>query len=187
MTAITHWNGFDGEGADDSWSLVGLGGKYLWVATVDVEIDSGLDVQKPKGAAGATIKDNGDPPKKVKIRLQMASRPELDAFAAARSILLARKKGGARDPIEIEHPNTAFWGITSIVVDKIRSPSPDPVNGWEVSLDCLEWKPAPAPVKVQAKKPKTASKTPTADTTATDGGREFVFTRAPQKLSLSGT
>lgn len=150
---INHWN--DAEtGGDDSWNLVRLGPKYLFIAKVNVKLPSGLDVQKPKGAKGATIKDEGDPPAEITIELQLNSRPSLQAFEAAKPMLRQKAKNGAREPLEIEHPNPNYWGITAIVIKDIDSPQPDAVTGWKVTIQALEWKPAPNAVKPAAKKPK---------------------------------
>lgn len=151
---ITHWN--HETGSDDSWNFVRLANAFLWVATVDVKITSSLDIQKPKKAKAGGIRDLGDPPKKVKIKLQMDSPEELKAFEKARPLLLARSKNGARDPIAIEHPNANFWGITAVVIDEIDSPSPDAVEGWQITIDALEWQPFPRDVKKQLKKAKDA-------------------------------
>lgn len=168
---INHWNDRE-TGGDDSWNLVRLGPAFLYVAKVTVKLPSQLDVQKPTGAKGATIKDQGDPPAEITIELQLTSRPELDAFEAARPLLRQKAKNGARAPLEIEHPNPNYWGITAIVIKEIDSPQPDAVQGWKITIQALEWKPAPnavapAPAKPKAVGDDAAAWAPYVDKTAT--------------------
>jgi len=150
-SSVGHWND---ESGDDSWDTLFLGGDFMpGVARVDVTLSSDLDIAKPKAGKGATIKDNGDPPAKLKIRLQIVTKDEIDALAQKLSLLRPKAKNGARDPVEIGHPNANFWGINTITITDISSPQPDAVDGWIITIDAVQWFPAPKAVAAASKKP----------------------------------
>jgi len=153
MASIEHWNRPD---VYASWDVVFLGGFELpGVARVEVKIESDLDTKKPKGAKQATIADKGDKPSKVTIELVLEDDGDLEKLQAQLTNLRPRSKGAGRAPLEIVHPNPNFWGITAVTVDDVTAPHPDAVEGWVLSISCLEW--APEPVKVDSntkKKPK---------------------------------
>lgn len=150
---LPHWNRADTEAV---WDVCFLGGLELpGMAQVDVDIESDLDTKKPKGAKQASISDKGDKPSKVKIRLKLEEDADLPKLEAQLQNLRPRSKGAGRAPLEIIHPNPNFWGITAVTVDDVHAGHPDPVNGWDIEVECLEW--APEPIKVDSsskKKPK---------------------------------
>jgi hypothetical protein len=149
---VSHFN--SGESQNDDWDVVLLGGRFLpGFCTVDISLPSGLDVQKPKGANGATIRDEGSPPAELTIKTSIEEREELDALQAMVPILRPRAKDGARDPLSIVHPNANFWGITAVVIEEISSPQPTAMGGWIVTIKALEWFPAPKKAKDQKKSP----------------------------------
>lgn len=151
--ALAHWN--DADSPAHGWDFVWLGGELLpGVAQVSVKLGSDLDVKKPPGGTGATIRDQGDPPAEVTIVLNVANQAELDQLESMRPKLRPKSKTGARDPLEIQHPNPNFWGITAVTVKEIDSPSPNAVQGWDLTITCLEWFPAPKPTPKNKKKPK---------------------------------
>ncbi len=148
---VAHFN--SGESQNNDWDVVILAGQELpGYAKVDVVLPTGLDVQKARGAKGATIRDTGDNPAKVKIRTALEDREELDALQAMVPLLRPRGKTSARDPLTIVHPNANFWGITAICIEEVSSPHPTALGGWEIVIDAIEWLP-PAKVKSQAKSP----------------------------------
>jgi hypothetical protein len=147
---VNHWNAPDG---DRSWDVLILGGKVVpGIANVVMDLQAGLDVGKPKGGKGATIKDEGDPPAVVDVTVQLATQEELDAFKALVPMLRPKSKSAARDPIPIEHPNPNFWGIRNVVVGDIKAPMPTAKEGWTISIKLIEWVPVPKAVKKSSKK-----------------------------------
>jgi len=139
-------------GTDDSWDLCVLGGEFLPGAIrVRVKLGNELDVQKPKGAKGATIRDEGANPSEVSIQCQISEQAEMDQLARCMPFLRTSKKN--RDPLVIEHPHPNMWGIDKVIISEIESEDPDPVEGMTVTISCKEWFPAPSEVK------QTTSKT----------------------------
>jgi hypothetical protein len=152
VSAVGHWNDAS---SDDSWDTLFLAGQFMpGVAKVDVSVKSELDIKKPKGGKGATITDNGDPPCTLKIMLQLTTQSELNALAQMLPLLRPKAKNSVRPPVEIQHPNANFWGITSIIIESIDSPQPSAVDGWTISMSAVQWMPGPKSVAKKAAAPK---------------------------------
>lgn len=130
------------------WDYVVLGGQVVpGVARVTVDSGSGLDVQKPKGGKKATIVDNGDPPAKVTIELELLPGDVEEFRDFIIPILRPRGKNSGRAPLEIQHPNCEMWGIGIIAVDTIKSPPPKSGGTMTLTINAYEWAPGPEPVK----------------------------------------
>lgn len=124
---------------DGAWDELKLGGKICpGIPHVEVKIQSNLDVKKPSGKRGGKCRDRGDEPCGVKIRIRIAPEERFE-FALFAPLLKPRAKGDARDPLTIEHPNTAFWGVTAIQVKDVVSPMPSSKDDWVVEVDCIEF------------------------------------------------
>jgi hypothetical protein len=134
------------------WDYVVLGGQVVpGVAIVDVSMGTGLDIQKPKGGKRATIVDDGDPPAEVEIKLLLQS-DDMEAFRDfIMPILREPGKNGGRQPLEISHPNCELWGIDTIAVGNISSPSPQSGGLMTITINATEWVAAPEPVKAPTK------------------------------------
>lgn len=143
---------------NESWEVLYLGGERLFgVARVDIKLPSGLDIQKPKGGRRATIKDEGTPPAVLDISIELLPI-ELALFELQIGLLRPRSKNGARDPIEIGHPNARLWGINVVTIGEIDSPQPRAGGTYVCSFTAHEWAPAPTKVKKSKKKPKDKAK-----------------------------
>lgn len=151
------------------WDYVVLGGQVVpGVAVVDVTMGTGLDIQKPKGGKRATIFDDGDPPAEVSIKLLLQS-DEMEGFRDFIMPMLREPgKNGGRQPLEITHPNCELWGIDTIAVGNISSPSPESGGLMTITISATEWVAAPEPVKA-----KTAVKTNTPEQQA--GGSDTYY------------
>jgi hypothetical protein len=154
---VSDWN------QSEDWDVLRLGGQVVpGIARVDVDLGSGLDVKKPKGGSGATIHDQGTPPATLKITVElhhegMGQQNEVEEFQSKIIPLLRpRSRNGARDPLEIQHPQAALWGVHVVTIGDISSPMPGRGGTYIVSFTAIEW--APAPVKT-----KQAKKNPTGD------------------------
>jgi hypothetical protein len=136
------------------WDTVYIGGKALpGVAKLDVKLGSGLDVQKPKGAKKATIKDEGTPPTELTLTLTFNPDALADVEAAVNT-LRPKSVNGARSPQEIAHPLARLWGVNVVTIGPIDSPSPEAGGAMVITVDLVEWSPAPKKVKKPDKKPK---------------------------------
>jgi len=137
----------------EDWDILRLGGVRIpGIAKVKGKLGSGLDVKKPKGGKKATIKDDGDPPGELDVELSM-SHQDVVEFAEIIPVLRAITKDGARDPLQVEHPEAYLWGINNVTVGDIDSDHPDQGGRKKITLKLIEWAPAPAAVKASKKAP----------------------------------
>jgi hypothetical protein len=121
------------------WDTFYLAGRPLaGVARVDVNLDSGLDVQKPKGGKKAAIRDQGTPPAEIKVELEL-THAQLETLEAQVNLLRPRAVKGVREPLEASHPNLKLWGINIVTVGKISSPTPRAGGSFTVTIDMVEW------------------------------------------------
>lgn len=132
---------------EGDWDTLRLGNEVMpGVANVQVEFPSGLDIKKPKGARGATIKDQGAPPAELRITLEL-QHEDMERFESVLRVLRPRAVAGARNPLEITHPQAALWGIAAVTVGPISSPMPQQGGTYIVAFTAYEWAPAPKKVK----------------------------------------
>lgn len=142
------------------WETLLLGGEVMpGVAAVDCEVERKLDVQMIKGGDGATISDEGYVPATLQIALRMWLREQWVDWQRLLPMLHPRQVGGVRRPIEIQHPVTDALGITTIYVRKISPPRGEGGRERVISLEAIQWFPAPKAVKVTAasSKPKVGA------------------------------
>jgi hypothetical protein len=151
MGAIPYWGDRD-EGEDEdarSWDFCWLGDDLLpGVATVEVT-DNGrdVDVQKPKGSNGVSLKDNGVGAAKVKITLQIYTGTQYDAWLKLRKRIDPKNAGGIREPKTISHPETDEAGVKGVYVKQIQAAPPTAKSGRTYTIDCVEWFPQPVKAK----------------------------------------
>jgi hypothetical protein len=149
---FSHWNGPDG---DSSWDTLVLGGEVIpGIATVDVDMGSGLDIQKPTGKNGAKVRDKGDPVARVNITIQIESQEELDELHSKVPVIRQKGLKGTHQPLKIDHPNTAFWGIDTLQVGRIHAPPPNAKDGWTIEIYAQQWVAEAKPVAKQKEKPE---------------------------------
>lgn len=140
----------------EDWDALYLGGKkFPGVARVNVALPSGLDIQKPKGGKRATIRDEGAPPAELDIEVELLPK-ELVEFEALIPLLRPRSKNGARDPLEIGHPQARLWGINVVTIGEVGAPHPQRGGTYKVNITAHEWAPAPTAVKKPQSKPRDA-------------------------------
>lgn len=140
----------------EDWDVLRLGGQVMpGVAQVTVDLGSGLDVKKPKGARRATIRDEGAPPATLRVEIELL-HGEMAAFESVKKLLRPRSVDGAREPLEISHPQAQLWGINVVTVGEVSAPMPSRGGTYLVSFTCVEWAPAPTRVKKAKKSPTTS-------------------------------
>ena len=133
-----------------AWDTVWLGGElFPGIASVT---GSGLkrkvDVKKPKGSDGASLRDEGMEPAKLEIELVIYNKTGWEDLQGKLPIITPRKKGGLRTPLSIVHPLTRILGINNIYIDSIPIPDFDKTDGFlTVRFTAIEWFPAPKPVR----------------------------------------
>lgn len=135
---IPHWNE---PGGDDSWDTLILGGQFIPCTKAEVECDISwkLDIKKPKGADGFQMTDEGQEAGPVTIRLTFTTSDELSEFQKVLADIRPPRKGGKRDPLEIQHPSANVLGVKAIVIEKIHSGQPSATDGWIVTISAKEW------------------------------------------------
>lgn len=142
----------------ESWDVVVLGGTVCpGVATVSAQAPSGLDHQKPKGQKKTFTVDNGDPPVRLKVKVELLPDEFIQFRDNVLPILRPRSKRGGRDPLSIGHPMAEFFGVENVTVDDIDVAEPRSGGTCTVTLQCFEWTAAPAPVKTKGKVQTTGS------------------------------
>jgi hypothetical protein len=158
----------------EDWDVLYLAGvRIAGVARVTFSGESGLDIQKPKGGRRATMKDDGDPPGKLEVELQLLPE-DMEAFEQQIPLLRPTSKNGARDPLEIGHPEARLWGIHVVTIGPINSSHPESGGVKIVTFTAYEWAPAPAPVKKAATKPSSAGDWAPFIDDSSAGFRQFV-------------
>lgn len=142
------------------WETLLLGGEVMpGVAAVQCDVERKLDIQSLKGGDGATISDEGYIPSPVQIALKLWLREQWMDWLRLLPTIHPRTKGGVRSPLEIQHPATDALGIQTIYVRKIGSPRGEGGGERTITLDAIEWFPAPKPIKktTASKKPKVGA------------------------------
>lgn len=134
------------------WDIVVLAGfPFTGVAAVTGDSTRKIEVKRLRGSDGAVITDAGYEPARLTISLMLGT---LQAFEDLKQLLARvhpRKKGGIRNPVTIEHPAPNMIGIHQIYVTGVGIPTVSSKGLTAMSLQAIEW--FPAPVKA---KPKTA-------------------------------
>lgn len=178
MTEALPWVG----DSDLLWDTLIIAGE-VWpgLPTVESEPSRAIDVQKKRGDDGANLVDQGYEPAKVKITIRIWLKDQWQELQRLLATVHPRKKGGVRTPVDILHPETQLKGVRQIYISKIGAAVPG--RGAEhgsltLTLEALEWFPAPKPAKANTKKSKTGGEIPPASEVLppnATGGAENVF------------
>lgn len=133
---VAHW---DTNSAD--WDVAILGSFQLpGRAKISVKRARKLDKKSAKGRNGATVTDAGGEGAEVTIELALVDADELDAWAAALSVLDPTKV--APQAYALVHPQAQIFNIKSVMIEDVSADMPD--NGiYTVKIKCAEWFPAP--------------------------------------------
>ena len=142
------------------WDVLTLGGKVMpGIARVEVEIGSGLDVQKSKGAKKARVKDTGAPPAQLSIELVLLPA-NMDDFEAVLPVISPRSPTASKDGLSITHPNAKLWGVNTVKIGNISSPMPTPGGMLVIKIKAIEHIEAPKAVKKPSQVPVEAKVVP---------------------------
>ena len=133
-----------------AWDTVRLGGLlFPGIASVTGPgLKRKIDVKKPKGSDGASLRDEGMEPARLEIELVIYNNTDWEDLQGKWSIITPRTQGGLRTPLTIAHPLTRLLNINTIYIDSIPVPDFDKADGFlTVRFSAIEWFPAPKPVK----------------------------------------
>lgn len=134
--------------SDLAWDFCWLGEDLLpGIASLSVETAREIDVQRQKGSNGANLSDDGYEPATVSITLQIYTADQWATWQKVRPKIDPRNAGGLKRPLQIVHPETADAGVENVYVRRISTSNPSARSGKTISIDCIEWFPAPKPAK----------------------------------------
>lgn len=132
-----------GEGptyATSPWDTLTLGGMKLpGVCAVTCQPQREVDKKKPHGGDGAKVTIRGYLPSEVMINLTIWTGEQWKIWQQIAQKLWPRAGKPAADPFDIVHPETALWGIKSVIVISPSSSKKGTVDGQRVwAIKCLE-------------------------------------------------
>lgn len=144
------------------------GGRSLWdvaiigedtwpgVPTVTCTVARSVDVQKSDGSDGATLKDKGYEPAKVTVVFRFWTAAQWGEAQRLLPKIHPRTKGGIRTPVDFLHPATLMVGVRQVYITEISAPETDGQGVVTLSMQAVEWFPAPKPAKSNVKKAKSS-------------------------------
>lgn len=136
----------------ESWEVVYLGGKRMpGVASVEISMPSGLDVQKGTDKKRARVVDRGSHAARVEIALILLPE-EMADLEAVLPTLRPRGATQAHPALEIAHPNAKLWGVNVVKIAEIDSPMPSTGGTYVLKVKAIEHIEKP---KAVTKPPKT--------------------------------
>jgi len=143
---------FDAPDVWDTLTLAGVG--FLGVAEVDGDpIGVELDVSKPSGRDGGTIRDKGVKLAKLKFKLAMWDLEGWASWDALLPVIDPRRQVGRRTPVDVEHPALAQRGIGRVYIESIALPKVKE-GAVEVLIHAIEFRPPSArPTSRTARRP----------------------------------
>lgn len=147
MAGVPFWDSDDPEeGA--AWDRCSLGGTQLpGSATVQCPTRRDIDAKKSPGSDGATFADKGRELAQITIELFIHTREEWELWQAVRPTIEPRRLGGDKAPVAIDHPKAALAGVSAVYVSGIEEGDPSAAKGMTISIQCIEWAPAPKATK----------------------------------------
>lgn len=106
-----------------AWDTLQLGGVRLpGIVILSPNTKRDYDVQKAKGKTKATIKNNGDPPRKLKFEWLVDMERDWSAVQDAMATIDPLKENKTLEPQEVIHPLASFYGIHTVLVESIEGP-----------------------------------------------------------------
>lgn len=136
------------DSTDDAWDTLRLGGfTFPGIVEVDGDVSRDIEQKKAKGQDNPTITDNGYNAAKVKIVLRIYSQTQWTELQSLVPEIHPRRKGGIRNPVELIHPAPNLLGVSSVYVTAIGFPKIDSDKQLVMTIEAIEWIPAPPPVK----------------------------------------
>jgi hypothetical protein len=127
----------------DSWDTAVLGGVTLpGLARIDgLELGSKWDVKEAPGSDGATETYQGYTPSPFQLVLRIWLPEQWSAFLPLAKQFRPRPGKETPKPVDVVHPDLAVWGISKVIIRKIKPKKTDGI--YEVSFDLLEYFPQP--------------------------------------------
>ena len=153
--ALPDWTKRDGA---PSWNKLRLQDRLLpGIVRIDVNCDSGLDVQKPVGGGKARVVDNGTPPIVFDVEHELTPDEAEDLRVNYIDLLRPKKVGKSREAVSVVHPLALFWGVNAISVGKISNKTPRAGSNLILNYQLIEWVPQPKKLSKPKNKPEASS------------------------------
>lgn len=132
---------------DEDWEILHLGGiRMPGVARVEVDMPTGVDIQKARGKKKARLVDRGVEPAKLSIELELMP-DELDELAECLNTLRPRARSAGQKYLTIYHPAAGFFGINQVMIGDMGAPHPVPGGTFLFRFEAIEHVAEPAKVK----------------------------------------
>ena len=127
----------------DSWDTAVLGGATLpGLARIDgLELGSKWDVKEAPGSDGATETYQGYTPSPFQLVLRIWLSEQWTEWLRLAPQFRPKPGKEAPKPVDVVHPDLAVWGISRVILRKIRPRKSDGI--YEVTFDLLEYFPQP--------------------------------------------
>jgi len=143
------------EDEPEVWDRVILG-PFILPGVVDVHepmLEEVVDVKKPTGGSGAVVTFLGPAPVSFDIVMTLYNAAHWEDFKIIAPQLRPLAGKGARKAYGIIHPKINVWGVTSVLLVKMKGPQQGSVKGtYQVTLSCLEFTALPKTSIVTPKK-----------------------------------
>ena len=145
----------------DAWDVCQLGGEWLpGLCEVKTTVKRDVKIKKAKGKGGASMEDQGNDVATGTITLKMWTSAQWTELLRILPTIQPRRPEGAKDPLELVHPEPNAKAVTQVFVDEIPPFDKDDKGLMTVTFKFTEWCPAPKPVKAGKKAAKTQTPTP---------------------------
>lgn len=142
------WN----DALSEEWQkMLVAGHPFPGIVEFGGSVEADLEVKKAKGSDKSTTKNNGYKLAEISVTLQIADEAAWNDLQSLLADIYPRGPGKKRNPVEIVHPAINVLGLTRFQVKRINVPQIGR-GGREhgiatISINLLEWAPAPKPVK----------------------------------------
>ena len=137
-----------GQDVRSAWDILYLGLITApGVATVEPQIDTGLDVQKAKGTKGSFVGDDGRQPIKISVTLTIVPSEWLEWVNFSQQLLLPPNATDGAPIVLISHPSLEPYGIGHVKCSRIRPSHPNPDGTMTIRFDLVEYIPKPKQAK----------------------------------------
>lgn len=139
------------------WDLIWLGDLLMpGRAKVSIKKSRRIDIKPVPGSDGAYLEDKGVDPAQITIELLQWKEEQWQEWVRIFNEIDPATAGTKRRPLEIYHPIPNTHGVTTVYVHTISAGQPEKAGARTVTIECVQWFPAPKPAKPK-KDPKKKS------------------------------
>jgi len=130
-----------------AWDYAMIGGEWLpGLCVVKTNTKRDVQLKKAKDRSGQSLEDQGNLNATGTITMRIWTDPQWQEWLRIFPIIQPRREGGAKDPLEIIHPEPNGKGVKAIFIDEIPGYPPPEKGILTITMRFVEWKPKPKPV-----------------------------------------